>query len=364
MKTHELLHPGPRAVGLWLLAVAGMILLMVVVGGLTRLTGSGLSIMVWDPIVGALPPLSGAEWQRVFHLYRQIPQYAHEHAGMTLAAFKGIFWWEWAHRLLGRLIGVAFFVPFLWFAWRGAIGRAAIPRMVILFVLGGLQGFVGWWMVESGFENRDSVSQYRLAIHLGVALILFAAILWTAFEYLRPRPARAAKPPRLANWALALCGLIYAQMLLGSLVAGLHAGLVYNTWPDMDGMFFPEGAMFFTPWYVNFFDNAALAQFDHRMVAYAVLIGACALWLAGRRARLSGMVRASADMMLLAAAAQVMLGIFTLINQVPIPLAAAHQAMAVILFGTALWQAYELRGTGALSPTDVGDAAPWQGTAG
>ncbi|MGH6870793.1 MAG: COX15/CtaA family protein [Rhizomicrobium sp.] len=336
------LKPGPRAVGIWLLVVALMIAAMVVVGGLTRLTGSGLSIMEWDPIVGALPPLSDAEWQRVFHLYRQIPQYTHENAGMTLAAFKGIFWWEWTHRLLGRLIGVVFFVPFVWFAWRGAIARARIPRMIVLFLLGGLQGFVGWWMVESGFEDRVSVSQYRLAIHLGVALILFAAILWTALDYLRPKPA-AARPAPFANSALGFAGLVYVQMLLGSLVAGLHAGLIYNTWPDMDGMFIPHDVMFFKPWFVNFFDNAALAQFDHRMVAYLVLIAAFALWLRGRRAHLAGAARTSADAVLAAVGLQIVLGILALLYQVPIPLAAAHQGMAVALFSAALWHAYEVR---------------------
>lgn len=344
-------NPGPRAVGLWLVGVAVMIALMVVVGGLTRLTGSGLSIMEWDPIVGALPPMSDAEWNRVFHLYQHIAQYTREHQGMSLADFKGIFWWEWTHRLLGRLIGVVFFVPFVWFAWRGAIARAQVPRMIVLFLLGGLQGFVGWWMVASGFEDRVSVSQYRLAIHLGVALILFAAILWTAFEYLRPKPANA-RPAPFANWGLAFAGLIYVQMLLGAIVAGLHAGLVYNTWPDMDGMFIPYGVMFWKPWYLNFFENAALAQFDHRMVAYTVLIAAFALYLRGRRAKLDGAARSSAEYMLAIVGVQIVLGVLTLLNQVPTALAAAHQATAVALLAAALWHAYALR-----SPRSLGDAS-------
>lgn len=338
------LHPGPRAVGLWLVGVAVMIAAMVVVGGLTRLTGSGLSIMEWDPIVGALPPLNDGQWQRVFHLYQHIAQYTREHQGMSLADFKSIFWWEWTHRLLGRLIGVVFFVPFVWFAWRGAISRARIPRMVVLFLLGGLQGFVGWWMVESGFEDRVSVSQYRLAIHLGVALILFVAILWTAFEYLRPKSANMAlanaRPAPRANWALAFVGLVYVQMLLGSLVAGLHAGLVYNTWPDMDGTFLPTGVMFLRPWFVNFFENSALVQFDHRMIAYAVAVYAFALWFWSRH---EPRARASASLVLGLTALQIVLGILTLLNQVPTTLAAAHQATAVALLGAALWHAYALR---------------------
>ncbi|HWD29125.1 MAG TPA: COX15/CtaA family protein, partial [Rhizomicrobium sp.] len=216
-----------RAVGLWLFGMAAIILGMVVVGGLTRITGSGLSITQWDPIVGAIPPLSDAQWHAAFAKYQRIPQYIHENAGMTLAGFKGIFWWEWAHRLLGRLLGALFLVPFVWFAWTGAIRRAEWPRMVVLFLLGGLQGFVGWWMVESGLETRVSVSQYRLAIHLGVALILLVAMVWTGLEYLRDRKPAPARGP------LTVAVLVYLQMLLGALVAGLHAGLLYNTWPSM-----------------------------------------------------------------------------------------------------------------------------------
>ncbi|MGN6517682.1 MAG: COX15/CtaA family protein [Rhizomicrobium sp.] len=330
-----------RAVGIWLLAVAAIIACMVVVGGLTRLTGSGLSITEWDPIVGAIPPLNHAEWMDAFHKYQQIPQYTRENAGMTLEGFKGIFWWEWSHRLLGRLIGVVFFVPFLWFAWRGAITRKEIPRMIVLFLLGGLQGFVGWWMVESGLEVRVSVSQYRLAIHLGVALILFGAILWTALEYLRPKIVEARAS--YSGWGLAFAGLVYFQMLLGAIVAGLHAGLIYNTWPSMDGRLAPEDAFFFSPWWTNFTENAGLAQFDHRMIAYLVGIGAFALWLRGRRARLAGLARTSGDVVLGITGLQIILGILTLLNQVPEALAATHQLTAVALLASALWHAYELR---------------------
>ncbi|MBV9062778.1 MAG: COX15/CtaA family protein, partial [Alphaproteobacteria bacterium] len=178
--------PSRRAVGWWLIVVALMIAGMVVIGGLTRLTGSGLSITEWDPVMGAIPPLSQADWLDAFHKYQGIPQYIREHQGMSLAQFQFIYWWEWTHRLLGRLIGFVFLLPFLWFVWAGAISRRDIPRMVLLFALGGLQGFVGWWMVESGLETRVSVSQYRLAIHFGVALLLFAGILWSAFQYFYP----------------------------------------------------------------------------------------------------------------------------------------------------------------------------------
>jgi cytochrome c oxidase assembly protein subunit 15 len=330
-------------VGIWLLVIAAIIASMVTIGGLTRLTGSGLSITQWDPIMGAIPPLTAADWLDAFHKYQQIPQYIHENAGMTLDAFKGIFWWEWTHRLLGRLLGVLFFVPFLWFAWRGDIPRRGYSRMILLFALGGLQGFVGWWIVESGLEVRTSVSQYRLAIHLGVALILLLTILWTAFEYLRPkRPGTRAAP--FAKWAGAFVGLVYFQMLLGAIVAGLHAGLIYNTWPSMDGRFFPESGWFWKPWWLNFTENPGLAQFDHRIGAYLVAIGTLAIWWLGVRTKLEGVARTSGTLLIVIVACQIVLGIETLLNQAPVALSAIHQAMAVALLATALWHFYEVSG--------------------
>lgn len=351
---------GERAVGWWLLIVALLIAAMVTVGGLTRLTGSGLSITEWHPVTGAVPPLSDQAWQQEFAKYQRIPQYRLEHAGMSLADFKAIYWWEWTHRLLGRLIGFVFLLPFLLFVANGAITRERIPRMAVLFLLGGLQGFVGWWMVQSGLETRVSVSQYRLAIHLGVAIILFGAILWTALEYFF-LGLRASSPlgnsatqthrgdlatvrpgwPRSQEgvFALIFLALVYVQMLLGALVAGLHAGLVYNTWPSMDGRVFPEGAFFSSPWWSNFFENAGLAQFDHRAGAYLIAAGAVWMWFQSR-ARTSS-VRRSGNAVLLATVAQVALGITTLVNQAPLLLAALHQAMAVALFSAALWHAFE-----------------------
>ena len=331
--------PRRRAVGIWLLVVAALIVAMVAVGGLTRLTGSGLSITQWDPIMGAFPPMSDGAWQDAFAKYQQIPQYRLENHGMSLEGFQAIFWWEWTHRLLGRLIGFAFFVPFVWFAWTGAIGRKEWPRMVLLFALGGLQGFVGWWMVQSGLETRVSVSQYRLAIHLGVAVILLGAILWTALEYLRSRNEGA--PTRHAKWAAGFVGLVYLQMLLGALVAGLHAGLIYNTWPSMDGRVFPEHPFFFPPWWINFFENPGLAQFDHRLGAYLVAAGAFALWWRGRG--LAGYAKRSVNAVLHVTLLQIALGIATLLLQVPVALAALHQVMAALLFCAAIWHAYELR---------------------
>ncbi len=337
------LHPGRRAVGLWLVVIAAMIALMVLVGGLTRLTGSGLSITTWHPISGVIPPLNHAAWQREFDHYKEIPQYRLENRGMTLAQFKGIFWWEWSHRLLGRVIGLVFLLPFLWFAWRGAISRKEWPRMIALFVLGGLQGLVGWWMVTSGIETstRVSVSQYRLAAHLGLALFLFAAILWTAFQYLRPK-AEEERPAPHALLAKLVALLVYVQMLMGALVAGLHAGLIYETWPSMNGRFGPEHPFFLHPWYLNFFANPGLAQFDHRIGAYLIFLGALALFFAARKQK--GARKMSAHLVFGLVLAQISLGIATLLNQVPIPLAATHQITAVALFSAALWHAYETSG--------------------
>ena len=336
--TTSLRPAGDKWVGIWLLAVAGLIIAMLAVGGLTRLTGSGLSITEWDPIIGALPPLNHADWQAAFAKYQQIPQYRLENAGMTLEAFKGIFWWEWAHRFLGRAIGFVFLVPFLWFAFTGAIGRKDWGRMLLLFAMGGLQGFVGWWMVESGLEVRVAVSQYRLAIHLGVAVLLLGAVLWVALEYLRGRATgRADKATRIAGW---FAGAVFVQMMLGALVAGLHAGLVYNTWPSMDGKVSPEAP--FAEGWISFFENPGLAQFDHRIAAYAVAIFAWFFWQWLRHIKVAGMAKRAANTVLAITASQIVLGIYTLLWQVPVYLAALHQVVAALLFCAALWLVFEL----------------------
>jgi cytochrome c oxidase assembly protein subunit 15 len=325
-----------KAVGLWLLAVAAIIFCMVAIGGLTRLTGSGLSITQWNPIMGAIPPLNAREWADAFAKYRQIPQYLVENRGMTLEGFKGIFWWEWTHRLLGRLLGVLFFVPFVWFAATGAIARRDWPRFVLLFALGALQGFVGWWMVESGLEVRLSVSQYRLTIHLGTAIVLLGAFVWTGLEYLR-----GGQSTGMSKRASAFVGLVYVQMLLGALVAGLHAGLIYNTWPDMNGRVFPENPFSAAPWWRNFFENAGLAQFDHRIGAYAVAGFAAFIYVRG--IRLTGWAKKTAKLVAAITTFQIGLGIATLLLVVPETLAAIHQMTAALLFCAAVWHAYEMR---------------------
>jgi heme a synthase len=330
--------PQYGAVRWWLLLVAALIAIMVLVGGATRLTESGLSIVEWKPVTGALPPLTEAQWSQAFEGYRQIPQYRELNAGMTLAEFKTIFWWEWSHRLLGRVIGAAYLLPFLYFLWRGALSSELKRRLWLIFGLGALQGAVGWWMVASGLSGRVEVSQYRLATHLVLALLIFAAIVWT-LRRLTDRP-QAAAPPRLKITAMALVALTFVQLYFGALVAGLRAGRVYNTWPDIDGAFIPaaERLLFEQSWWRNLFDNALTVQFEHRMTAYALLALAILHALDTLRARAGSAVIAGAWWLVAAIALQATLGILTLLNQVPIDLALSHQAVAIVVLTLSILQ--------------------------
>lgn len=339
MATNEVTSYPHAAVRFWLYAVAALIFAMVVVGGATRLTGSGLSITEWQPIMGVIPPLSQADWQEAFQKYQKILQYKILNQAMSLSEFKEIYWWEWSHRFLGRFIGIAFLVPFLLFWLQGSLPRVLIPKLSGIFVLGGLQGVLGWYMVTSGLAGRVSVSQYRLAAHLGLAVVVMAAILWAAFDLKRGQP----KPPTRAPFgvrglAIALASLLYVQILAGAFVAGLGAGMAYNTWPLMDGAFIPNGLDMLQPWYVNLFENVLTVQFDHRMLAYAIavmaLMGALltpAPW------------RMTALLVLAAVTGQVVLGILTLLTQVQIGFALAHQAGAILVFAVALYHLHNVR---------------------
>jgi cytochrome c oxidase assembly protein subunit 15 len=319
------------AIRVWLLAVAALIFAMVLVGGATRLTESGLSITEWQPVTGTVPPLSDAQWQAEFGKYKTIPQYQQMNRGMSLAEFKTIFWWEWTHRLLGRLIGAAFLLPFLWFLWRGWVEPGLRSRLWAIFGLGALQGAVGWWMVASGLAGRTEVSQYRLAFHLTLACVIYVAIVWTA-ERLVARPA-AVVAPRLRVTAIVLLVLVLGQIYLGALTAGLRAGLTYNTWPLIDGAFVPSSAHLFfdQPLWRNFFENALTVQFDHRMMAYTVLIVALLHAADAVRSQTRGGVATGAIVLALAVMVQATLGILTLLYQVPIALGLAHQGMALVV---------------------------------
>lgn len=314
-----------RAVAAWLLLVAGMVWAMVALGGATRLSGSGLSIMEWSPLLGTLPPLSEAEWTRLYDLYRTIPQYALQNRGFGMEGFKAIFWLEYLHRLWGRLIGLAFALPLAWFWWQGRIPAGLKPRLLLLLALGGLQGGIGWYMVASGFEaGRTAVSPYRLVLHLGMAFLIFALLLRTALPLLWPTPPGAQPGPRRALH-LAL-GLAVATMLAGGFVAGIRAGFDYNTFPLMAGQIVPDTYLQLSPWWRNLTANIAAVQFNHRLLATATLLaGGLALALAWRVPGLRGPVLVFAATIL----AQYGLGVATLLHVVPQGLGTLHQAVAV-----------------------------------
>jgi cytochrome c oxidase assembly protein subunit 15 len=335
----------PRALRLWLLAVAAMIFLTLLVGGATRLTESGLSIVEWKPVTGVLPPLSESEWQAEFQKYQAIPQYRALNRGMALGEFKTIYWWEWSHRVLARTTGAVFLLPFIFFLWRGWVAPALRLRLWLIFGAGAGLGAVGWWMVASGLSGaRTSVSQYRLAFHLTLACAIYAAVLWTA-QQLRARPSEDA-PPRLRIGALALVLLLLLQIYLGALVAGLDAGLVYNTWPLIDGAFVPDAARlwFVSPAWRNLFENTLTVQFDHRMLAYAIwllaLVHAAGAWRAQRGGQ-------SAVLLAALVSAQAALGIVTLLHQTPLALALAHQALVIVVLTIAVVHAQRLSHHGA-----------------
>jgi len=331
-----------RAIRIWLFTVAALIALMVLVGGATRLTESGLSITEWKPVTGALPPLNPSEWERAFEAYKLIPQYKSLNAGMTLSEFKTIFWWEWSHRLLGRVIGMVYLLPFLFFLWRVGMSGELKRRLWLIFGLGALQGAVGWWMVASGLSERTEVSQYRLATHLVLALLIFAAIVWT-LRRLGERP-QFAVPARLKITSAVLLALTFVQLYLGALVAGLRAGLVYNTWPAIDGAFVPSSARlwFEQPWWRNLFENTLTVQFEHRMTAYALFLLAAFHAFDAVRSRVDRAVVGGALWLVAAVALQATLGILTLLNQVPIDLALSHQAVAIAVLTLAVMQAERL----------------------
>jgi cytochrome c oxidase assembly protein subunit 15 len=323
-----------RAVRLWLIAVAGLVFVIVLVGGATRLTESGLSITQWKPVTGIVPPLSGAEWQGEFDRYKQIPQFARLNPDMTLDGFKTIFWWEWAHRLLARVVGAAFILPALWFWWRGQLKGALGRQVAVATGLLALEPIVGWWMVTSGLSERTEVAQERLALHLMIAAATFGALIYAAVGF-GERPQSAAARPGFAISARIFAALVFCQVGLGALVAGLRAGLIYNTWPLMGSNLLPGEA--FRPNPVQaVFGDAATAQFDHRMIAYTVVAFALVQAIAALRAAPGSPLSSRAVVLAAIALLQVGLGVATLLALVPLELALAHQALALALFGLAV----------------------------
>ncbi|HRY08147.1 MAG TPA: COX15/CtaA family protein [Hyphomicrobiaceae bacterium] len=310
----------------WLFLVAFLIFCMVIVGGATRLTDSGLSITEWQPLLGAIPPLNEADWLSAFEKYKLIPEYTRINQGMSLEEFKFIYWWEWSHRFLGRFIGVVFFLPFIYFAVTGALSSRMLWRFGGIFVLGALQGALGWYMVASGLVDRVDVSQYRLAAHLTLATAIFAAVLWVAYGLgTRRRPPLTSR-----DWvAVVIVGLVVLQVAAGGFVAGLDAGMGYNTWPMMDGQLVPDGLFIMSPAWRNMFENAMTVQFNHRLMAYVIFVVAAGYAYVAQTK--------TAALVMAAVLLQAALGIWALLWQVPLWLGLVHQGGALIVLATALW---------------------------
>jgi cytochrome c oxidase assembly protein subunit 15 len=331
-------------IAIWLLTCCTLIMGIVIVGGLTRLTGSGLSMVEWKPIIGLLPPLTPEQWLAEFERYRQSPEYRYVNIGMTVDGFKGIFWLEYIHRMIGRFIGLAFLLPFLYFWIRGKLEKGLLPKLIAMFVLGGMQGVLGWFMVASGLSEDPRVSQYRLTAHLGLAVVIYAYILWVALELLsRHRSAAAPRAPALRRFASGLTAFAFVTILSGGFVAGLKAGYAYNTFPLMGGHLIPDHLFTLQPLWSNFFDNVVTVQFTHRVLAVTLFALVVVMWAVGRRHELAGGARIALNATLAVAIVQVTLGISTLVMHVPIALASAHQAGAVVLLTALIVLTHQLR---------------------
>ena len=330
-----------RTVAIWLLICCGLVFTMVVLGGFTRLTGSGLSMADWRPLMGWLPPLSETEWQRVFDLYQQTPEFLKVNSHMDVHAFKSIFWLEFLHRLLGRTIGVVFLVPFVFFLARGYIIASEWPKYLLMFILGGLQGVLGWYMVKSGLVDNPHVSQYRLTAHLFAAFLIYAYMFWVAMSLLFPATGTERHPWYRKSFALT--ALLSVTIISGGFVAGLKAGKIYNTFPMMGDYWLPPGIMALEPFWRNFFDNMTTVQFDHRILAITTLIAVIGFWFKARSADLPARTRPAVNALLHTAVLQVILGITTLLMSVPIILGATHQGVAMLLFTVSLYILHSLR---------------------
>jgi cytochrome c oxidase assembly protein subunit 15 len=333
-----------KPIALWLLACSALIFAMVILGGVTRLTGSGLSMVEWKPLMGIIPPLTQTQWEDVFLKYQAFPEYQLKNFGMTLAEFKGIFWLEYLHRLLGRFIGLFFIIPMIYFIKLGKVDKPLQKKLIIMFILGGLQGLMGWYMVKSGLVNNPHVSQYRLVAHLGLAIIIYAYIFWTAMDILYPRPTVEPRTDIqfLKMFSFFVATLIFITVLSGGFVAGLKAGLAYNTFPKMNGQWIPDAAYHLEPLWRNFFEDVTTVQFHHRMLAYSLFFIIPMLWFFARQKEHLPRTRISLHVLFLMLGLQVTLGGLTLVFHVAIPLAAAHQAGALILFTTILFINHEL----------------------
>ena len=334
-----------RAITWWLLICLGLIFAMVILGGVTRLTGSGLSMVNWHPIHGAIPPLNSEQWRQEFNHYQQSPEYQKINRDMSVADFKSIFWFEYSHRMLGRLIGLIFLLPFLYFWWRKKIIPGLTPKLIIMFCLGGLQGLLGWYMVKSGLVNNPHVSQYRLTAHLLSAILIYGFILWTILDLNQHRIYQAINQSTVARWrtsSLILIGLLLLTIVSGGFVAGLKAGLIFNTFPLMGGKWIPEGIGALTPWHLNLFENMVTVQFSHRLLAITTGILLLAWYIKGRGHFEDRHIKLSFKLVGMLVIIQLLLGISTLLMHVPVSLAAMHQAGALLLFSVMLMNVHIL----------------------
>ncbi|CAN5177260.1 COX15/CtaA family protein [soil metagenome] len=328
----------PQAIANWLLTVAALVFVMVVVGGITRLTESGLSITEWKPVSGTLPPLNDAAWQAAFDGYKKIPQFAAMNADMTMSGFKTIFFWEYAHRLLGRLLGFAFAVPLIWFAAKRAIPRGYGWRLVALLALGGFQGAIGWWMVASGLTHRTEVSHFRLAVHLIAALTIMSGLIWTALDLRALARNPAAHPARLTGLGILALMVVTIQIMFGAFTSGLRAGAVATTWPLMNDHFFPEGVAWLRPVWETFAYDPYLIHFTHRWWAWVVV---AVLVIVAKNVKRAGVRRASVAIHA-SFGTQILLGIATVMSGIALPLAALHQAVGALVVSATVWGAHVL----------------------
>lgn len=332
-----------RAVSIWLMICCLMVYAMILVGGITRLTDSGLSMVTWEPLMGVLPPLNTEQWQQSFEQYRNFPEYQLINKGMTLEGYKQIFWWEYIHRLLGRLIGVVFFIPLVFFAVSGRIRKSSIPVYLGLFILGGLQGLMGWYMVKSGLVSNPHVSQYRLTAHLSLAVLIFGLLFWQLLTHNQLSPASAgAVRKRGSVWIVWLIILIALMIVSGGFMAGTKAGHIYNTFPKMGDAWIPDQILAITPVWKNFFENAVTIQFQHRTLAIVTLVMIVGFYFYMRLTASTGL-KGAINMLLVVAAAQVMLGISTLLLGVPLLAAVLHQGTAILLLVAAIYTAFQIK---------------------
>jgi cytochrome c oxidase assembly protein subunit 15 len=337
--------PSQKPIAIWLLVCCATVFGMVVLGGVTRLTGSGLSMVEWAPIMGALPPLNQAEWNEAFRLYQQYPEFQLKNFSMNLDDFKSIFWFEYSHRLLGRAIGLMFFIPFMFFLFTGRIQKTLTPKLIAMFILGGLQGLMGWYMVKSGLVNDPHVSQYRLTAHLSLAIIIYAYMFWVALEllYPGPEPGTTAEGQKLFRLSLIISFAIFLTMVTGAFVAGTRAGFAFNTFPLMDGQLIPDGLFYEKPLWRNFFENIVTVQFDHRVMATVLFVVIPLFWWKAAGRTTQPRIKTGLNLLLIALIIQLALGISTLLLVVPVALAAAHQGGALVLLTASLFVNQQLR---------------------